>query len=168
VLLLGINWLLARHQFEPIDRFLKGEATFESAERRLTQLPLLTARWVGIFALVLYAFRNSLSWWLPEGPTIGLGAQNHRRLHRRLPAAAHLLFHLYLFRRERLPRPTLQLHLRTLPAQSRAVFRQLHAEAGRGAAGDLRGAARRHRSSTCSRTTASASGSRFWSMSPPA
>jgi len=74
VLLLGGNWLLARHQFEPIHRFLKGEATFESAERRLTQLPLLTARWVAIFAFVLYAFRNSLSWWLP-GPTIGLGAQ---------------------------------------------------------------------------------------------
>ena len=72
VLLLGVNWWLARRQFEPIHRFLKGEATFESAERRLTQLPLLSARWVGIFAFVLYAFRNSLSWWLP-GPTIGLG-----------------------------------------------------------------------------------------------
>ena len=72
VLLLGGNWLLARWQFEPIHRFLKGEATFESAERRLTQLPLVTARWVLIFALVVHAFRNSLSWWLP-GPTIGLG-----------------------------------------------------------------------------------------------
>ena len=66
VLLLGANWLLARHQFAPIHRFLKGEATFESAERRLTQLPLLTARWVAIFALVLYAYRNSISWWLPN------------------------------------------------------------------------------------------------------
>src|SRR5215475_2800658 len=53
VLLLGVNWWLARRQFEPIHRFLKGEATFESAERRLTQLPLLSARWVGIFAFVL-------------------------------------------------------------------------------------------------------------------
>src|SRR5882757_8545673 len=75
VLLLGANWLLARHQFEPIDRFLKGAATFESAERRLTQLPLLTARWVGIFALVLYAFRNSISWWGPDEDQIGLGPQ---------------------------------------------------------------------------------------------
>jgi class 3 adenylate cyclase len=75
VLLLGVNWLLAHRRFEPIHRFLKGEATFESAERRLTQLPLLSARWVAIFAFVLYAFRNSLSWWLPEGPTIGLGTQ---------------------------------------------------------------------------------------------
>jgi class 3 adenylate cyclase len=74
VLLFGVNWLLARHQFEPIHRFLKGEATFESAERRLTQLPLVTARWVAIFAFVLYIFRNSLSWWLPPGP-IGLGTQ---------------------------------------------------------------------------------------------
>jgi class 3 adenylate cyclase len=75
VLLLGANWLLARHQFEPIHRFLKGEATFESTERRLTQLPLLTARWVAIFALVLYAYRNSISWWLPEETRIGLGPQ---------------------------------------------------------------------------------------------
>src|SRR5258708_3344379 len=74
VLLLGGNWLLARQQFEPIHRFLKSEATFESAERRLTQLPLLTARWVGMFAFVVYAFRNSLNWWLP-GPTIGLEGQ---------------------------------------------------------------------------------------------
>jgi class 3 adenylate cyclase len=74
VLLLGVNWLLARHWFEPIYRFLKGEATFQSAERRLTQLPLVTARWVAIFAFFVYAFRSSLSWWMP-GPTIGLGAQ---------------------------------------------------------------------------------------------
>jgi len=74
VLLLGVNCLLARRRFEPIHRFLKGEATFESAERRLTQLPLLTARWVAIFAFVLYAYRNSISWWLPA-PTIGLEGQ---------------------------------------------------------------------------------------------
>jgi class 3 adenylate cyclase len=65
-LLLGVNWLLARRLFEPINRFLKGTAAFEDTERRLTQLPLLTARWVAVFAFVLYAFRNSLSWWLPS------------------------------------------------------------------------------------------------------
>ena len=65
---------MARRLFEPIHRFLKGEAPFESAERRLTQLPLRTANYVAIFAFVLYAFRNSQSWWLPAGPTIGLGA----------------------------------------------------------------------------------------------
>ena len=65
VLLVGVNGLLAHRLFEPIHRFLKGEASFESAERRLTQLPLLTAQAVAIFAFFLYAFRNSLAWWLP-------------------------------------------------------------------------------------------------------
>ena len=74
VLLLGVNWLVARRLFEPIRRFLEGETPFESIERRLTQLPLLTARQVAIFAFFVYAFRNSLSWWLPAGPTLGLGA----------------------------------------------------------------------------------------------
>ncbi len=70
VLLLGANWLLARHLFRPIDRYLAGEVEFEAIERRLTQLPLLTARWVAIFAFFLWAFRNSLSWWIPR-PTVG-------------------------------------------------------------------------------------------------
>jgi class 3 adenylate cyclase len=76
LLLLGGNWLLARRLFEPIHRFLKGEVAFEDVERRLTQLPLLTARWVAIFSVVLYAYRNSLSWWLPvpEG-AVGLQGQ---------------------------------------------------------------------------------------------
>ena len=76
LLLLGANWLVARRLFEPIHRFLKGEAAFEDIERRLTQLPLLTGRWVVIFSVVLYAYRNSLSWWLPtpEG-SIGLQGQ---------------------------------------------------------------------------------------------
>ncbi len=65
VLLVGVNGLLAQHLFEPVHRFLKGEASFESAERRLTQLPLLTAQGVAIFAFFLYGFRNSLAWWLP-------------------------------------------------------------------------------------------------------
>ncbi|HEY6981633.1 adenylate/guanylate cyclase domain-containing protein [Reyranella sp.] len=74
VLLLGINWLLARRLFEPINRFLQGAATFNDTERRLTQLPLLTARWAALFAFILYAFRNSISWWLPS-PTPGLQGQ---------------------------------------------------------------------------------------------
>jgi len=72
VLLLGVNWLLARRLYEPIERFLAGQATFETIERRLTQLPLLTAQWVAIFTFFLYAFRNSLGWWLP-GREAGLG-----------------------------------------------------------------------------------------------
>ena len=74
VLLLGATWWLAGRLFAPIDRFLKGEAKFEDIERRLTQLPLLTARWVGNFAFVLYVWRNSLSWWLP-GPAEAVGLQ---------------------------------------------------------------------------------------------
>lgn len=73
-LLLGVNWWLARRLFEPIDRFLKGEIAFEAIERRLTQLPLLTAQWVAIFAFALYAWRNSLSWWMP-GPQAEVGLQ---------------------------------------------------------------------------------------------
>jgi len=73
-LLLGANWWLAHRLFEPIDRFLKGEIAFEAIERRLTQLPLLTAQWVAIFAFVLYVWRNSLSWWMP-GPPAAVGLQ---------------------------------------------------------------------------------------------
>ena len=74
LLLLGANWLMARRLFAPIHRFLKGEAAFEDIERRLTQLPLLTARWVVILAVVLFAYRNSLSWWLPA-PENAVGLQ---------------------------------------------------------------------------------------------
>lgn len=65
VLLLGANWLVARRLFEPIRRFLAGEIAFEDIQRRLTQLPLLTARWVAIFGLVVIAFRTSTPWWAP-------------------------------------------------------------------------------------------------------
>jgi len=85
VLLLGINWLLARHQFEPIDRFLKGEATFESPSGG-SPAAVADGAWVGIFALVLYAFRNSSAGGCRRDRRSG-SAHNHRRLHRRLPAA---------------------------------------------------------------------------------
>jgi class 3 adenylate cyclase len=75
VLLLGVNWWMASRLFEPIDRFLKGEAAFEDTERRLTQLPLLTARWVAIFGFVLYVWRGSLAWWLPDTGLVGLQGQ---------------------------------------------------------------------------------------------
>lgn len=64
VLLLAANWLIARHLFEPIRRFLTGELPFEQVQRRLTQLPLLTARTVGLMALVIIAFRNSTPFWV--------------------------------------------------------------------------------------------------------
>ena len=65
VLLLGANWLIARRLFEPIRRFLAGEIAFEDIQRRLTQLPLLTAQWVAVLALVVTAFRTSTPWWAP-------------------------------------------------------------------------------------------------------
>ncbi len=64
LLLLGANWLIARRLFEPIRLFLEGQASFESAERRLTQLPLLTARYVAILAFVVSAFRLSTAYWV--------------------------------------------------------------------------------------------------------
>ena len=65
VLLLGANWLIARRLFEPIRRFLAGEVAFEDIQRRLTQLPLLTAQWVAVLALAVIAFRTSTPWWAP-------------------------------------------------------------------------------------------------------
>ena len=48
VLLGGVNYLLARRLFAPIERYLEGEAKFEDIQRRLTQLPILTAQRVGV------------------------------------------------------------------------------------------------------------------------
>jgi class 3 adenylate cyclase len=64
LLLGGLNWLIARRLFEPIRRFLARELPFDDVQRRLTQLPLLTARYVGLLAIVVVAFRNSTPWWV--------------------------------------------------------------------------------------------------------
>ncbi len=64
LLLGGLNWLIARQLFEPIRRFLAGELPFDDIQRRLTQLPLLTARYVGLIAFVVVAFRNSTPYWV--------------------------------------------------------------------------------------------------------
>ena len=67
ILLLGVgNWLVARWLFEPIRQYLAGARPFEDVQRRLTQLPLLSARYVGIFALAVVAFRNSTPWWVED------------------------------------------------------------------------------------------------------
>ncbi len=57
VLLGGVNYLLARRLFAPIERYLKGEVKFDDIQRRLTQLPILTAQRVGVLMLVLTVFR---------------------------------------------------------------------------------------------------------------
>jgi len=64
LLLLGGNWLIARYLFEPIRQFLVGELPFDLIQRRLTQLPLLTARYVGLLAIIIVVFRNSTPWWV--------------------------------------------------------------------------------------------------------
>ncbi|HZP99921.1 MAG TPA: adenylate/guanylate cyclase domain-containing protein [Reyranella sp.] len=65
ILLLGIgSWVIARRMFEPIRLYLAGGLAFEAVQRRLTQLPLLSARYVGLLAIPLIAFRNSMPWWV--------------------------------------------------------------------------------------------------------
>lgn len=71
LLLLVVNWGLARDLFRPIDRYLTGETTFDDVQRRLTQLPLLTARRVSLLALLVTAFRLSTPWWV-DPATIAL------------------------------------------------------------------------------------------------
>jgi class 3 adenylate cyclase len=66
VLLGGVNYLLARRLFAPIDRYLKGEASFEDIQRRLTQLPILTAQRVGVLVLVLTIFRLTATYILTD------------------------------------------------------------------------------------------------------
>jgi class 3 adenylate cyclase len=63
IFLLAVNWTVAGWLFRPIDDYLGGRVPFAAIERRLTQLPLLTARAVGLLALVVWAFRLSLAWW---------------------------------------------------------------------------------------------------------
>jgi class 3 adenylate cyclase len=72
LLLAGANWLIARRLFEPIRRFLVGETTFDDIQRRLTQLPLLSARYVGLLALVVVAFQTSTPWWIAASPNPAL------------------------------------------------------------------------------------------------
>jgi len=72
VLMLGANWLIARWLFEPIRHYLEGRTSFESVERRLTQLPLLTARPVAVLAFLVSAFRLSTPWWVDPAKLVSL------------------------------------------------------------------------------------------------
>ena len=103
VLLLGVNGLLARWLFEPIRHFLEGRASFESVERRLTQLPLLTARGVAALAFVVSAFRLSTPFWI-DSPIAPLAKPTIADFVTTCIVLTGLLFHLHLFRRQRLPR----------------------------------------------------------------
>jgi class 3 adenylate cyclase len=66
LLLLCANWLIVRSIFEPIRRYLEGGLPFDDIQRRLTQLPLLTARTTAILAFATWAFRFSVPWWIGE------------------------------------------------------------------------------------------------------
>ncbi len=72
IFLLAVNWTVSRWLFRPIDDYLSGHLPFDAIQRRLTQLPLLTARAVGLLALVIWAYRLSLPWWaeIPPGAVL--------------------------------------------------------------------------------------------------
>jgi class 3 adenylate cyclase len=63
LLLLVFNWTISSRLFAPIQDFLEGKASFDSIQRRLTQLPLLSAARVGIMAFLVWSFRLSTPWW---------------------------------------------------------------------------------------------------------
>ena len=56
--------VIARRLFEPIRRYLNGDVAFADIQRRLTQLPLLTARYVALLAVAVIGFRTSTPWWV--------------------------------------------------------------------------------------------------------
>ncbi|MCW5745666.1 MAG: adenylate/guanylate cyclase domain-containing protein [Alphaproteobacteria bacterium] len=68
VALLLLNFLQARFLFAPIGRFLQGEGQFEDIQRRMTQLPILSARNVGLLTLALWTFRFQVPLFLPGEP----------------------------------------------------------------------------------------------------
>lgn len=72
VLLLGVNYLLAIRQFAPIQRCLDGMATFEQAQRRLTQLPLRTAQVVGVLSLLVTLCRLGSTYFLTDPAMTGV------------------------------------------------------------------------------------------------
>ncbi|MSP75337.1 MAG: adenylate/guanylate cyclase domain-containing protein [Rhodospirillaceae bacterium] len=63
-LLLVVNWLYDRYLFEPIRHYLEGRIPFEDIQRRLTQLPLLSAQATAVLAFLLWAFRFSVPFWV--------------------------------------------------------------------------------------------------------
>jgi class 3 adenylate cyclase len=72
VLLGGVNYLLSRRLFAPIERFLRGEASFEDTQRRITQLPILTAQRVGILVLVLTILRLTATYLFTDSSVTGV------------------------------------------------------------------------------------------------
>lgn len=72
LLLGGVNYFLSSRLFVPIDRFLRGETSFEDTQRRITQLPILTAQHVALLALVLTIFRLTYTWLFTDPAATGV------------------------------------------------------------------------------------------------
>src|SRR6266508_6577032 len=73
LLLLGaIKLVLCMRLFAPIERYLKSETSFEDTQRRITQLPLLTARYVAILELAVTIFRLGSSYFLNDPAITGV------------------------------------------------------------------------------------------------
>jgi class 3 adenylate cyclase len=72
VLLLGVNYFVSSRRFAPIERYLKGAASFEDTQRRITQLPLLTARYVAILVLIATLFRLGSTYFLTDPDLTGV------------------------------------------------------------------------------------------------
>ncbi|CAN5188374.1 hypothetical protein BH10PSE6_BH10PSE6_16320 [soil metagenome] len=64
ILLLVFNWTISSWLFAPIQDYLQGKASFDSIQRRLTQLPLLSAARVAILTFIVWSFRLSTPWWV--------------------------------------------------------------------------------------------------------
>ena len=74
-LLLGVNALVCRRLFIPIEEYLSGRRSFEDVERRITQLPLLTAARVAMLALVMVGFRVMAPYLWPDATFRALPTQ---------------------------------------------------------------------------------------------
>ncbi|MGE3904360.1 MAG: adenylate/guanylate cyclase domain-containing protein [Reyranellaceae bacterium] len=71
IVLVGANLLLARWQFAPIARFLRTGENFSGIERRMTQLPLQSARNVAILTFLLLGFRIGSQALFGDGEQVG-------------------------------------------------------------------------------------------------
>lgn len=63
LILIGVNFLAISRLFQPVRRYLDGEIPFDDVQRRLTQLPLLTAQRVFLLTFITWAIRLSSPWW---------------------------------------------------------------------------------------------------------
>lgn len=74
-LLLGVNYLVCRRLFVPLEEYFSGHRRFEEVERRITQLPLLTAARVALLALLMVGFRVVAPFLWPDATLRALPTQ---------------------------------------------------------------------------------------------